>query len=531
MAGEDPRPESVPPWAQFFSLGDYRRFLNLVGQELRGRGIEFQRRDYLVIFTLPNGRPYQLPLDNLARGCHQASKPLWSQWVENEIDRLLSEALEEPETAPESPSPEPSFGEDQAPPGGIRSPFASGRMMDHPQEIAAAAIHPNETQRTKAPPESVAPTWVPPGPQPPGRPKMTPTVPAMQAPTPIATNTTTPPGPPMAPPPVVPRKQPAPPLQAPALPEAAEAQAPVESISSYSKEEAEDDSQLFGSPTFRKYLPYGLAAILLYTLTMEVVAYFSEVKDTTHVATYANEVLLEADPAGLVLAISEKDGMTLGRPPLRFLMPRNTEANLLLAAPGFIPQRVNLPLKGSVKVKLKPMPKKPERCSITPPKEDKRTFQAVGYRAKITEEKIVVEGAAIIRAFPEGLGAWLIVCPSLGGTGQVNLDYAVPTHHDVYVTMPEAALAHAGERPIGRVPTGFSTQSSFAQIHLKTVQGHYLTRWVPIPDNIEIQLPSDDTQTPPITIPGTKEPNRVPTYLRPSKEELKLNPKLLQTPY
>jgi hypothetical protein len=82
-------PKGVPPWAGFFKPEQYRAFLDAVELALVDRELEAVGRDGVVAVALPDGRPLQLGLQNLAQQCARLPRQRWATTIGDHVDTLL----------------------------------------------------------------------------------------------------------------------------------------------------------------------------------------------------------------------------------------------------------------------------------------------------------------------------------------------------------------------------------------------------------------------------------------------------------
>lgn len=82
-------PKGVPAWAGFWGLEAYRAFTEAVELALVERELEAVHRDGVVAVALPDGRPLQLGLQNLAQRCARLPRHRWAPLIAEHVDRLL----------------------------------------------------------------------------------------------------------------------------------------------------------------------------------------------------------------------------------------------------------------------------------------------------------------------------------------------------------------------------------------------------------------------------------------------------------
>lgn len=474
MADEGP---DRPRWAEGLDAGGTRRVRNLVAQELRARHItEFRFVEDGVEWRDVDGWTSLAPLADLAFRCAAADRAAWSDLVADGVAELLEVDAGDQPTLREGevtaamlrelrPRPEPLISdapaparardpalEESAPPGGIRSPFA----------------------RPPAPtPESPA-----------------------DAPSAIDLRAT---------------------LDAPV---AAAAPAPVEAEDWEEEEEDDDGHEALATPAppasrRRKLGFYALLAAFALTGALELRAFFVEPEAPDFWVTPANDVLVEATPAGEVLVIAEADGRTLGFAPLRILVPAGPEVAVFLAAPGRTPQRVVLPTSGAVKTHLEPALPADPSCVAEVAIAGTWQYQTVPGDETSKDGRLQIRGSALVRVVPEGYGAWIVKCPSQGGTIQVGLERRFPPVVDIRAQAPRGALLHVDERPLGSIPIRWTQARAFSMLRVRTVTGEYTARWVAIPGSLGVDMPIDDSRAAPLTVPGTQLESPVPYIMRP----------------
>src|SRR5690348_10389606 len=92
LLGKD---EPVPGWATFFSRREMDRFLALVDEELKSRGVDYTLADDSSGAHLAGEQEGSvLGLMNVAQRCHSANKGEWQAIVHDHFGRVLSTAQE-----------------------------------------------------------------------------------------------------------------------------------------------------------------------------------------------------------------------------------------------------------------------------------------------------------------------------------------------------------------------------------------------------------------------------------------------------
>jgi len=81
--------DDVPDWARFFSLEDFRGFLETVALDLRRRGAAYDLADGTVRVTPPGGEAADYGLLNLAQTCHATDRAEWPSTVQEHFDNAF----------------------------------------------------------------------------------------------------------------------------------------------------------------------------------------------------------------------------------------------------------------------------------------------------------------------------------------------------------------------------------------------------------------------------------------------------------
>ncbi len=203
-----------------------------------------------------------------------------------------------------------------------------------------------------------------------------------------------------------------------------------------------------------------------------------------------NEVMLQVSPASAVV-VTESDGRLLGRTPMRFLVPPNSNIAVYVTAAGHEPQRLVLPERGRIRADLVPL-SSPKPCfvNIKPPP----GVAIKGVAALVTEgesQQYQIQGAALVQA-NVGMGAWLIRCPELGGTRAVELSARiVPTDASIRVDTPSNATIYVEGKEVGTTPKRVTVQGGFRRIGIEKLSqsDERVERWVPIFQHTRLQMP------------------------------------------
>jgi hypothetical protein len=85
-----PSPTGVPPWAFFFSLREYERFVELIGSELTARRLDHRIGTGVVQLIADDGAELEyIPLSEMARDCFRAEPDQWRQIIAMEVERRI----------------------------------------------------------------------------------------------------------------------------------------------------------------------------------------------------------------------------------------------------------------------------------------------------------------------------------------------------------------------------------------------------------------------------------------------------------
>ncbi|MFH2007884.1 MAG: hypothetical protein ABI333_14975 [bacterium] len=85
---------AVPEWARFFSQTQYRAFGSAVELALVERDLAATLQGGVVVALLPDGRPVQLGLQNLAQQCARADAQHWQSLIGAHVDAVLGAVAE-----------------------------------------------------------------------------------------------------------------------------------------------------------------------------------------------------------------------------------------------------------------------------------------------------------------------------------------------------------------------------------------------------------------------------------------------------
>lgn len=263
-----------------------------------------------------------------------------------------------------------------------------------------------------------------------------------------------------------------------------------------------------------RYGVYLAAIALLVSAGLETRAYFVGPADADWAAGVVNDVLLEATPLGSVSVVSELDGNMVGVAPLRFLVPAGPPVHVLLSSPGRLPKRVRLPSSGALRVELERLPETAAECTLELPGGGVWRYQNSDGDLSDDKGELPLRGTGVVRIVPGGFGAWIVKCPTEGGLVSVDLRRRRPPTVEARLLGPRGSLAYLRHQPIGTIPQRWQQAQTFAQVHIRTVEGIYTMRWVALPGVTEIRMPTSDAQAPTPTLPGSDLADPVPNFLR-----------------
>lgn len=472
-------------WAMGLDEGGQRRIRNLVAQELRARGLSFELGEDEVVLQSDDEQVSTRPLRPLAEACLFLEPSEWSERIHDAMDTWLVEG-DRGHTAQWSDLVRSWPPRDAVEKAGGRKE-ASAPEPDDDEALLEATLPPSPVPRLKpvhADKEATAPAGGVPSPfargrdlQPSPRPESVPLS-----------------GPPPALVPLLDEEEFAPPPSSPR------------------------ERRRGGG--LRRFGVFLFVAAVVTTTVLEVRAYFVGPTDADFAAGIVDDVLLEAAPLGAVSVVSELDGRLIGVTPLRFLVPGGANIGVFLSSPGLRPKRVRLPTSGALRVELDPIPEDAPTCTLELPGSGVWRYQSSEGDLSNDEGQLVIKDSAVIRIVPGGFGAWMVSCPTEGGSVPVDLRRRHPPTVEARLVGPRGALAYLADQPIGTVPQRWRQSQSFAQVHIRTGLGVYTMRWVALPGITEIRMPTSDDRAPPPTISGSQLPDPVPRFLR----ELKSTP-------
>lgn len=220
----------------------------------------------------------------------------------------------------------------------------------------------------------------------------------------------------------------------------------------------------------RSYFFGGLAALSLFVAILVGARTLNAEMGRTRLVSSAYSVRLITQPVTAVV-VAERDGQVLGQGTQHFWMGPDSEAVVLVAAVGFEPQRISLPQRGQIEVRLNPLAEAESACTVDVPSVDRGAYEVVGADLK-RPGRLVVRGAAVVRAKAGGgaIGAWLVRC----GADHINL-HREPLPLVRIASDPTLKLEIAVEdefRPAAEAP---AVRAAFSRVRMQGEQGWVLT--------------------------------------------------------
>ncbi len=212
------------------------------------------------------------------------------------------------------------------------------------------------------------------------------------------------------------------------------------------------------------------------------------------VVTAINEVTLDAQPSGTTV-ISEADGRVLGTTPMRFVVPQAADAAVILARPGFEPQRLVLPDRGGIVAVLTPVAT--AGCELVVEAQPEGGLEGVGAGSGEIGRgpRYTIPGAAVVRSKSAGaVGARIVRCPEAPREAPVRLRFgAAHQPATVRITHPAGATASIDGTEVGVVPAARAVASAFARVRITDASGAVTERWIPSRADVEVQMPTPAT--------------------------------------
>lgn len=213
----------------------------------------------------------------------------------------------------------------------------------------------------------------------------------------------------------------------------------------------------------------------------------SKYEQGTRPISPTTEVRLDVSPSE-ALVVAEDDGTVLGKTPLTFLLPSEPPTAVLIAAKGFEPQRIVLPERGRISSALLPLDK-PAPCSIDLRVPDNVRLEGVGGEFEAGGKVYKIPGAIVLRDMRKK-GAWLVRCPSLGGTTVQTLATRPPIKRiELNITAPTDGTAYARDEKLGHTPIRLFIEGGFAPVKIELDRGGSAERWVPLFTDTSLEMP------------------------------------------
>ncbi len=444
-------PPPIPPWAAGLDAVQTRRVQNLIAQELRARGVNrFSFDDEGLEWSSLSG-PHRAPLDELAGVCAERDPSAWSELIQAQVEDLL--AGEDP---------------DDAPPTLLDGALTADQVRRGRAEPLLGVLPPPPRRRDERL-ERAAPLG------------------GMRSPF-VG-----------APPSWDHEEEPAKTLPGPPP--------PTSSSGGLPPSPRPPRRWRLGWPTL-----IGLAVAVTVALEARNLLRGDPDAPSFEVGP-TQDVMLEATPAGEVEAFAERDGRSLGKVPIRVLVPKGTEPVVLLVAAGHRAERVVLPSSGGKVVALERLPDDAPRCTL-PVSADGWPHQLLPGGPSTDLSPVEFVGPAAVRIVPEGYGAGLVECPPEGGSVEPPFFRRFPDVATLHVEQPFGYQLFVGDRPSGSVPQKVAVAQAFLQLRSGGA-GTWVSRWVAVLGSTEVRLPLDDRRAPPLTVPRTHlEPSEPPALRR-----------------
>lgn len=501
--------EGVPSWAYMLTRERFDLLNRLVRRDLEAREVNFHIGTGVVVVTpISRDSTYEFGLTELARTVSHDDPARWPSLVAHYFDTRLAQT--HPPSEPATPKPPAPLGIAQADtvadhrlPAAIRAAAEENHptILDFPRSALQAAQEATRLRSSVAPSETKRRStlsFVDPGDPPAEVPRridldaddadddaMNDHDAALEPRVAIAPSDTL-----VLSPPARAARTAGHPARQPESETTTGAPSTPESESQHAPEEDLDDES-FDPFAARRNL-FAILGLVLLGLAVGVAVLFPDLisnvsieSDTPFsVISADNEVIVDANPPGAEV-VGEIDGRLLGTTPVRILVPRRQPTAVLIGAPGRAPQRLLLPDRGRVSTTLEPLDPSIS-CEVTP--ELPAGAQLEGIAATIgVGARVRVPGAAIVRA-KNVRGAWILRCPSLGGTQAPALDRRRQfTSVNLDITEPAGMSIRIDDQPAGVVPISVEIQKGFVNITFET-GGKSEKRWVAAMTDLALRL-------------------------------------------
>ncbi len=208
----------------------------------------------------------------------------------------------------------------------------------------------------------------------------------------------------------------------------------------------------------------------------------------------ANDLRIEVEPAGASV-VAALDGRLLGSAPIDLMVPPGSTDVVLVTAPGHLPIELQLPERGELRIRLRPVPLDAS-CEVE--LESEVPLEGVG--VDVHEGRVRLPGAGIVRARAGGpaVGARIVRCPALGGERQVRVETRPPPAEvAIRLSSPPGARGEIDGVGVGRLPGSGRARGSFVEVEVRDQDGRSVRRWVPAVASLEVHLPAPDLPVPP----------------------------------
>lgn len=205
------------------------------------------------------------------------------------------------------------------------------------------------------------------------------------------------------------------------------------------------------------------------------------------------DVSIRVEPSTAIL-VGELDGTTLGAGRADILVSKDPPA-VLVAAPGHVPARVQLPQRGTVSLELAAAADEPP-CAVRIEPPTATRLEAVADSAEqVQPDQWAFRGAGLFRAVG-GRGAWLVPCPEDEQKAPVTLPPR-PATRDVQlqITWPPQGEVFIDGEPQGSLPVSRYVPNGFTRVRVKWQKGE-VERWLPVFSDTRAELPDPPASKP-----------------------------------